>query len=245
MLSRISQRPATAGPAPSRSPARQQRAKRSRTRPPSREGDGRAFPRPGSRLFPHTGALLHGTTDSGGPSGGFAGNGKRHHLLGLGRLKDILERSRGTNRGPRRKSARTPNRGGACGATAGRPLPAAGRGGSQDAAGKACAESVRCVTEATGHKHHRGRAGFRTPSPSTHTVIGRGGGRGEGPAGRARRAVPFAKECPSLVWRGLGPARESATSPHRSSGRAGANKHREEGRTRGADSRTEQAWPLP
>lgn len=82
------------------------------------------------------------------------------------------------------------------------------------------------------------------PLPLPHTAIRRGG-RGEGPAGRARRAVPFAKECPSLVWRGLGPARESATSPHRSSGRAGANKHREEGRTRGADSRSERAWPLP
>lgn len=40
------------------------------------------------------------------------------------------------------------------------------------------------------------------------------------PAGRARRAAPFARERPSLVWRGLGPARESATSPHRSIERA-------------------------
>lgn len=120
---------------------------------------------------------------------------------------------------PRANSARTPNGGRRVRRDGGTPPPRRGEGRpARRSLREGLAESVRSVRETTGVKH-RGRAGFRTPFPSLpHAATGRGaGGRGEGPAGRARRAIPFAKECPSLVWRGLGPARESATSPHRSS----------------------------
>lgn len=103
-----------------------------------------------------------------------------------------------------------------------RPAPRGGalaRGQAREASGECPLrqERPRGVTPRSGRVPHP------FPRPAPHTAARRGGGaRGEGPAGRARRAVPFAKECPSLVWRGLGPAQESATSPHRSSGKSGA-----------------------
>lgn len=123
------------------------------------------------------------------------------------------------------------------------PLPVAGRGGPRDAAGKASAECPLRHKDQRRREHHRGRAGFRTPSPSTHRHRARRV-RGEGPAGRARRAVPFVKECPSLVWRGLGPARESATSPHRSSGGAKQAPRREGKMRRRQPAARKRAWPL-
>ena len=176
--------------------------------------------------------FFHGTTDSGGPSGGLRGERETTSPARPqapertswsapgapteGQGERAPARPTGEARAARRRDAPSPPRGGAARKT--QP-------------GKASAESVRCVTETTGRDHHRGRAGFRTPFPF-HTPPSGGGNRGEGPAGRARRAVPSAKECPSLVWRGLGPARESATSPHRSSGGAHTNAARRRGETR-------------
>lgn len=156
--------------------AAQRATKRLKTRAPSREGDGRAFPFVRSRLtllFPVP--FSHGTTDSGGPSGGLAGNGERHHLLGLrhlkghpGALQGHQPRAKAKER-PHAQQERRVRRGG------GTPPPRRGEGRlHKDAAGKASAESVRCVTETTGRDHHRGRAGFRTPSPSTHRHRARG-----------------------------------------------------------------------
>ena len=60
----------------------------------------------------------------------------------------------------------------------------------------------------------RGRAGFRPPPlPRTTTEAA---GRREGPASGSEKSGLIRHECPSLVRRGLGPARESARSPHRS-----------------------------
>lgn len=147
--------------------------------------------------------------------GALAGSGKRHHQLGLGHLQDVPERSRGTHREPRRNSDRTPNGGGTCGATTGHPLPAAGKGARDS--GKPGKASGGCPLRHRDHGRDTEVGPGSAPLPF-HAPPSDGGRRGEGPADRARRAVPFAKECPSLGWRGLGPARESATSPHRSIG---------------------------
>lgn len=152
------------------------------------------------------------------PGGGSRGTGHDTTWLGLRHLKGRPGALQGHQ--PRANSARTPNGGRRVRRDSGTPPPRRGEGRLARRSREGySAESVRSVRETTG-VNNRGQAGFRTPLPSLpHTATGRGGGgRGEGPAGRARRAIPFAKECPSLVWRGLGPARESATSPHRSSG---------------------------
>lgn len=181
------------------------------------------------------GAPFHGTTDSGGPAGA---RGERETTTPArprapeGRPGAL----QGHHRGPRRNSDRTPNVGEARAARR-RDAPSPPRGGALARRSRERrAEGVRCVRETTGVTPRSGRVPHPFPSPSTHRRRTVGGERGEGPAGRARRAVPFDKECPSLVWRGLGPARESATSPHRSSGK----KHREEGQ-RGEDNRSERA----
>lgn len=66
----------------------------------------------------------------------------------------------------------------------------------------------------------RGRAGVHTPAPTTHRrEAGRGG---EGRHVQNEKSGPVHQERPSLAWRGQGPARESASSPHRSVERFGA-----------------------
>ena len=63
------------------------------------------------------------------------------------------------------------------------------------------------------------RSGPETTTPASHTPLGRPAGRdkrGEGPADRTRRAVPFAKNVRPSSGATEGPAQESATSPHRS-----------------------------
>lgn len=188
---------------------------------------------------------LHGTTDSGGPSGGASrgtgnditcsasGNLKGHPGALQGHQPKAEAKERPHAQPERRRAART----------AGRSLPRRGEGAARKTQpGKASAESVRCVTETTGRDHQPRSGRVPHPSPPRHTPPPSGGegARGERPAGRARRAVPFAKECPSLVWRGLGPARESATSPHRSSGGATKRKRRAEG----DDGETRHRQPL-
>ncbi|XP_028387206.1 collagen alpha-1(I) chain-like [Phyllostomus discolor] len=57
------------------------------------------------------------------------------------------------------------------------------------------------------------------PLPNFHAPPP-GGRAGRGARGRSEKSGPIRHECPSLVRHGLGPARESATSPHRSSQKA-------------------------
>lgn len=71
-----------------------------------------------------------------------------------------------------------------------------------------------------GRQHHkgeregkRGRAGFRTPA---FHAPPRGGVERRGARRQNEKSGPIRHECPSLAWRGLGPAQESAHSPHRS-----------------------------
>lgn len=54
------------------------------------------------------------------------------------------------------------------------------------------------------------------PLSFPHTTPGRAR-KGRGARGRSEKSGPIRQECPSLARRGLGPAQESATSPHRSS----------------------------
>lgn len=206
------------------------------------------FPLSGQGFFPpkNHGALSNCTPPTAAARrGAFSrGTGERHHLLGLGHLKDVPERSGGTDRGPRRNSARTPKRGG-------RRVRRDGRTPPSPAAGEGRARKTHKPRKASGEcplrqRRPRARKAPRSgrvphPSPSTHRL--RAEGRGEGPAGRARRAAPFAKECPSLVWRGLGPARESATSPHRSDRAGQAEKQERE--KRGAEPANGAAAPAP
>lgn len=160
------------------------------------------LPRP-CRLDPHT------HTSAGRPNGA-AGSGKRRRRLGLGHLRDDLERSRGTTRGPgeaheARRRDGSPRRGESRNART-RPRPGGECPLRQETPGP------RRRREAGGGGE-RGRAGFRTPA--FHTPPS-GGWERRGARRQSEKSGPIRQECPSLVWRGLGPARESATSPHRS-----------------------------
>lgn len=77
----------------------------------------------------------------------------------------------------------------------------------------------------------RGRAGFRTPAfhapPS-------GGAERRGARRQREKSGPIRHECPSLAWRSLGPAQESAHPPHRSQRREERGEKRQELRGGGA-----------
>ncbi|XP_060975761.1 basic proline-rich protein-like [Dama dama] len=61
------------------------------------------------------------------------------------------------------------------------------------------------------------RAGGHTPTPAFLTLPdGQGGKTGEGPRGQTEKSGHVHWERPSLVRHGLGPARESTTTPHQS-----------------------------
>lgn len=54
------------------------------------------------------------------------------------------------------------------------------------------------------------------PAPRPLHTPPAGGEERRGARGQNEKSGPTHQECPSLVWRGLDPAQESATSPHRS-----------------------------
>lgn len=86
----------------------------------------------------------------------------------------------------------------------------------------------------------RDRAGFRSPQPPR---TARTGGEGaEEPRGQSEKSGPVRHERPSLAWRGLGPARESTTAPHRSAGRDRAG---EAGKTGQASAARRALSPAP
>lgn len=103
----------------------------------------------------------------------------------------------------------------------GEPAPPQRRGEPHARLGReGRAESVRCVRRPRGPASAAKRGGDtrsgRIPHPCLpHTTAGVSAGR-RGARGQSEKSDPIRHECPSLVWRGLGPARESATSPHRS-----------------------------
>lgn len=184
----LSQRPAALARPPSRS------LKRPGTgaRIPSREGDGRV-PSP-DRLDPPPGPRWCKTAAA-ATRGGSRGTGDDNRQLGLGHLRDNPERSRSTTDG-RAKRARAPKGRHAARRRDG-PNPTAGKEGRSRHTAKGRAERVRRVrrpraTPAAVRQEAgaRGRAGVRTPSLPRTAM---GCRRGEGPAGGARRAVPFAR----------------------------------------------------
>lgn len=182
-----------AGPAPT---AITQAARHGCENPDSltRGGRVRAFPwpiRPSPGAPPTAGA----TANSGDPRG-LAGNGRRQPparpRAPEGQPGALQEHRRGPG------EARSRAQGEARGASAGRPRPHRGEGQplathSQEAGGEGPLrqETTRPHQLPSGERaRERGRAGFRTP-PLPHTTTGCK--RGEGPADRARRAVPFAR----------------------------------------------------
>ena len=226
-----SSRPAPAQPRP-RTP--------NAARPPAERGRGqpRGHPTPSTRggqaclslLSPLLGHRLDSPTTaagrrSGGPArGSRPGNGKRQHRLGLGHLRDDPERPRSTTES-RAARARAPN-GRARGAAEGRPSPCRdeGRPGGTPATGGGGGQSGECPRRQQDpgprHRHETQRQGRGAgpgfappPLPRTTTEAA---GRREGPASGSEKSGLIRHECPSLVRRGLGPARESARSPHRS-----------------------------
>lgn len=143
---------------------------------------------------------------------GAAGTGKRHQRLGLGHLRNDLERSRGTSRRPgeARKAPRRhgpPRRGG------GKSRKRETRPKPRRRVSAASGDPWPRQRREAGGGGERGRAGFRTPAFRTTPS---GGWERRGARRQSEKTGPIRHECPSLVWRGLGPARESATSPHRS-----------------------------
>lgn len=85
---------------------------------------------------------------------------------------------------------------------------------------KGPAERVRCVRRPRPRQRREAGGGEarsgRVPHPSPPHAPPTGGRERRGARGQSEKSGPIRQECPSLVWRGLGPARESATSPHRS-----------------------------
>lgn len=161
---------------------------------------------------------------SGGPRG-LAGNGRRPPPA---RPRAPEEQPGALQEHHRRPGeARSRAQGEARGASAGRPPPHRGEGGppathSQGAGGEGPPRQETAAPHRLpgGQKvGARGRAGVRTP-PLPRTAMG----RRRGARGRSEKSGPIRKECPSLVRRGLGPARESTTSPHRSARGGGAGR---------------------
>lgn len=210
-----------ARPSPWRPPPRRAAGRRTHPRPHLPKGgvgtvDGRASPYRARLPLPTPLRDVHG--HGGGPRRGVgvvAGNGERHRRLGFGHLKGDLERSRGTTESQATRALA--RRGGA------EPTPGAGWGPPAGHSPEA-RRSVRCVGRPRLRQPHvrgSGTKSGRVPHPCSSTPRRRAGRRGEGPRGQSEKSGPIQQECPSLVWRGLGPAQESATSPHRSIRTAG------------------------
>ena len=136
-------------------------------------------------------------------------------------LRVNLERSRSTTR-VASEAKRTHTRSGrACGA-ANQPKPSTGLGRKAETAhGESREGNGRHLGADTPTPDEQssvcdgGREGsdrMTAPLPSTrHQKMGR---RGEGPAGRTRRAAAIRHECPSLAWRGLGSGPKRAQQHH-------------------------------
>ena len=163
--------------------------------------------------------------------------------LGLRHLRDDLERSRGTTEGHTRH-AHTPAWGAQRGG-GGTALPATGR-----AARRAHAEKAKREQSAASEDQRRpltprgkgqqetedqGRRPHTQPLPSSPSLMGSGGGRqARGPRGQTEKSGHAHWERPSLVWHGLGSARENTTTPHRSvEPRWGGGRHGEDSHRRG------------
>lgn len=161
---------------------------------PHARGTGTCLPLADSTL-PRGPPTAGATANSGDPRG-LAGNGRRQPparpRAPEGQPGALQEHRRGPG------EARSRAQGEARGASAGRPRPHRGEGQplathSQEAGGEGPLrqETTRPHQLPSGERaRERGRAGFRTP-PLPHTTTGCK--RGEGPADRARRAVPFAR----------------------------------------------------
>lgn len=150
-----------------------------------------------------------GETDSEAAAGRGSGTGTGNstHRLSLRHLRKRPgapqeHRSRGAPSRRRGTAAALPDAGRATRTALGRPERAAG--------GK---HPLRQRTP--GARSRPGSAPPPFPAPRT-------GGEGRrGARGQDEKSWPIRHECPSLAWRGFGPAQESAKSPHRSAGWAG------------------------
>ncbi|XP_052520229.1 collagen alpha-1(I) chain-like [Budorcas taxicolor] len=148
--------------------------------------------------------------------------------LGLRHLRDDLERSRGTTEGHARH-AHTPAWGAQRGG-GGTALPATGRAARRAHAEKAKREQSAVSEDQRPPLTPRGKGqetedqGQRPhPTPAFLLTLpdGQRGGVGgektsEGPRGQTEKSGRAHWERPSLVWHGLGSARENTTTPHRS-----------------------------
>lgn len=122
-------------------------------------------------------------------AGGLAGSGERHHRLGLrhlerrpGALQEHQRRSQARRRARRPNGASPPRRG---------PHERHGRKGPKRSGSAASGDlgPASAVRRVAGQS----RSG-RVPHPSpTHAPPAGGAGEARGPRGRARRAVPFAR----------------------------------------------------
>lgn len=136
--------------------------------------------------------------------------------LGLGHLRDDLERSKGTAKGPAETHARAPGdarRGRREGPSPPRGRPDARHGAS---ASKGMAARVRQP-----HRRRpeagaggRDRAGVRTPA-SPHASRRRGENT-KGPRAEREERPRSSRTPVPHIWRSLDPARENTTTPHRS-----------------------------
>lgn len=160
-------------------------------------------------------------------AGGLAGSGERHHRLGLrhlerrpGALQEHQRRSQARRRARRPNGASPPRRG---------PHERHGRKGPKRSGSAASGDLGPASAVRRGGGAVEVGPGS-APLPYPRAACRRAGGRGEGPAGQSEKSGPIRQECPSLVWRGLGPARENVTSPHRS-----GHRERPPGRRRDED----------
>lgn len=138
------------------------------------------------------GAPLQCTADSSGPAGAH-GERKQHHQLCLGHLQDARERSKGTTEG-QGETASTCPMGRSMQHEDGTPPPCLGEGCPRHKPGKV---SRRCPLHQRDHMHDTEVGPGSAPLLPFHAPPSDGEER-RGPAGRARRAVTFTKECPSL-----------------------------------------------
>lgn len=149
------------------------------------------------------------------PGGGLAGNGKRHHLLGLRHLKGRPGALQGHQ--PRAKAKQRPHAQREKARAARRrdgPSPPRGGAARKTQPGKGLAESVRCVRETNG-REHRGRAGFRTPFPSPSTHRHRtGGGERRGAREQSEKSDPIRQgmSVPRLARLRPGPGERNVTT---------------------------------
>ena len=120
--------------------------------------------------------------------------------------------------------ARSPTHAGARGMAAAQPSPPRGGPLAGHTPGRRSKRICLCPKTKGPTRHPKAgdrrpkvRAGGHTPTPAFLTFPkGQGGKTGEGPRGQTEKSGHVHRERPSLVRRGLGPARESTTTPHQS-----------------------------